>query len=646
MLIFTVHCYALEVTNTAGELANKVTDTNVTTLKVNGTMDANDFFFIADNLLKLTTVDLTNVTVEPCHIYDSHYWNKDFAADEVPVGAFSGLPVTSVKLPAALKTIGKAAFAGCTKLNSITLPNTLDSIAEYAFAGCTSLTTVKLPASVRVVGNGAFMRCSSLTSLTVDSSSRLARLDATALMDCPALTTVKLGSALKVMGERALAGTGIEHLDLTASTQLTDIGDWAMVKTPIADAKLPTSVKNLGDGAFLYDTNLSNVQLSNNLDKLNDYVLAGTGLTGELHLNSMSEIGDYSLYNVSHLSVVELPASMTWLGTRSMAGMTGMTSLVSKATEVPALGEDVWMGVNQSNVPLSVPSSSIDKYKAANQWKEFLFEESHWLKGDVNGDGEVNIADVNMLVSIIQGYVADDATMMRADVNEDGEINITDVNTVITLIMQSSHAPAHVDVNDQLHAGDLVLRPGEQHTVIVTLDNATDYSGLQCDVTLPQGLTLVGTHAPNEFVNETCGIDDATSRTVVYSMDQQQFDDEGNAVLTLTVRADASLATESQILLSNIVIADGNSVAWHLADCVARVTNSTGIEDLSANADRVWVEGHTLCIETRHDGTAQVVAVNGMAHSLTLVPDINRHELEPGFYVVVLNGKSYKIAIK
>ena len=83
-----------------------------------------------------------------------------------------------------------------------------------------------------------------------------------------------------------------------------------------------------------------------------------------------------------------------------------------------------------------------------------------------------------------------------------------------------------------------------------------------------------------------------------------------------------------------------------MADCRASVTNSTGVEDLRASADRVWIEDHALCIDTRHDGTAQLVAINGTSRDLTLAAGENRYSLEPGFYVVVLNGKSYKIAIR
>ena len=51
--------------------------------------------------------------------------------------------------------------------------------------------------------------------------------------------------------------------------------------------------------------------------------------------------------------------------------------------------------------------------------------------GDVNGDGEINIADVNAVIDKILSHSGDD----MFDVNGDGEVNIADVNAVISIIL-------------------------------------------------------------------------------------------------------------------------------------------------------------------------------------------------------------------
>ena len=53
------------------------------------------------------------------------------------------------------------------------------------------------------------------------------------------------------------------------------------------------------------------------------------------------------------------------------------------------------------------------------------------IPGDVNGDGEVNIADVNAIIDMI----LTGNTQPNGDVNGDGEVNIADVNAVIDIIL-------------------------------------------------------------------------------------------------------------------------------------------------------------------------------------------------------------------
>ena len=54
------------------------------------------------------------------------------------------------------------------------------------------------------------------------------------------------------------------------------------------------------------------------------------------------------------------------------------------------------------------------------------------IKGDVNNDGEVNIADVNAVINVILGGGGSNTS---GDVNADGEINIADVNAIIDIIL-------------------------------------------------------------------------------------------------------------------------------------------------------------------------------------------------------------------
>ena len=57
------------------------------------------------------------------------------------------------------------------------------------------------------------------------------------------------------------------------------------------------------------------------------------------------------------------------------------------------------------------------------------------LRGDVNQDGEVSVADVNAVIDVILGSDDDEELRHRADVNRDSEVSVADINSVIDVIM-------------------------------------------------------------------------------------------------------------------------------------------------------------------------------------------------------------------
>lgn len=61
----------------------------------------------------------------------------------------------------------------------------------------------------------------------------------------------------------------------------------------------------------------------------------------------------------------------------------------------------------------------------------FIYKANDAVKGDVDDNGEVNIADVNVIIDLILTgrYSA------RADVDDNGELNIADINTLISYIL-------------------------------------------------------------------------------------------------------------------------------------------------------------------------------------------------------------------
>ena len=72
-------------------------------------------------------------------------------------------------------------------------------------------------------------------------------------------------------------------------------------------------------------------------------------------------------------------------------------------------------------------------YKGQLELYPILIDDGSGLEGDVNGDGEVNIADINAAIDMI--LKGDQSP--NGDVNHDGEVNIADINAVIDIILKS-----------------------------------------------------------------------------------------------------------------------------------------------------------------------------------------------------------------
>ena len=80
-----------------------------------------------------------------------------------------------------------------------------------------------------------------------------------------------------------------------------------------------------------------------------------------------------------------------------------------------------------------------DQWNGLNMTKDFsigLEESNHQPKGDVNGDGVVDVADIASIISVMAKGGNDAA----ADVNNDGVVDVADIATVISIMASSSRA--------------------------------------------------------------------------------------------------------------------------------------------------------------------------------------------------------------
>ena len=149
------------------------------------------------------------------------------------------------------------------------------------------------------------------------------------------------------------------------------------------------------------------------------------------------------------LKQVVIPASVVTVEYSSFRRCDQLVTVICKAVTPPDIthfwagGDDAFYCHEQAT--LYVPEQSVDDYSAHERWGRFQnivgFHVN--IPGDVNGDGEVNIADANSVIVIIinggssgHGHApGDDDGTLTGDINGDGEVNIADLNAIVDMIL-------------------------------------------------------------------------------------------------------------------------------------------------------------------------------------------------------------------
>ena len=149
--------------------------------------------------------------------------------------------LTEVALPARVGSIGPSAFRNCSSLLFINIPDEVTSIGNEAFYLCESLTSITLPDALKEVGSGVFSRCPALGYIhsPLSPDGRCLVLDGSVVAFAPAgLTSYSVPDGI----------TGIRFSAFKYCQELDTI-------------TIPSSVKEIGEYAFLNCKNLSSVIL-------------------------------------------------------------------------------------------------------------------------------------------------------------------------------------------------------------------------------------------------------------------------------------------------------------------------------------------------------------------------------------------------
>ncbi len=161
--------------------------------------------------------------------------------------------------------------------------------------------------------------------------------------------------------------------DKTASITKGSYNGNVVIPEAITFEGMTYSVTSIGDNAFSSCSGLTSVTIPNSVTSIGNSAFTDcASLTSVTIPNSVTSIGDSAFNGCSGLSSVTIGNSVTSIGDSAFKDCSGLTKLVSLAVEPPICGEGAFEKVDKTTCQLLVPEESINKYKTANQWKDFL----------------------------------------------------------------------------------------------------------------------------------------------------------------------------------------------------------------------------------------------------------------------------------
>lgn len=352
-------------------------------LKVLGTVNADDFYYMRDNMSVLQGINMQETKVEDNAIPNNAFNSKSILSSfifpdgihnnkitSIGYGAFfdSGLTGALV-IPDSVKYLGEASFCS-TKITSVSFPESLEEIWDSAFKLCRTLSgQLNLPASLKSIGNQAFYNCDMLSGILYLPAS-LENIGGDAFGYCnftgPLIIPDKI---IEVAGFEGCKGFS----SLTLPNGITKVKENAFNGCRIkGELSLPSSLVSIEKNAFCDNDFSGTLLLPENLVILGSRAFCGCRFSGTVVIPKSISIIESSLFNnCPFIEGLIIHKDVSVIMSSSFSGCSGLNSIISMAEMPPILGDDAFAGVAKDNFTLEVPESSVTEYSYSSGWNEF-----------------------------------------------------------------------------------------------------------------------------------------------------------------------------------------------------------------------------------------------------------------------------------
>lgn len=411
------------INSTPGGLKKAITAANkdytqVRNLKITGQINAKDFYFMRDSMLRLSALNLKEVRIKGWGKNEEYEENMD---DQIPNSAFYFIQTVGgsnslnrIVLPDTLKSIGSNAFYGCKYLSgSLIIPEGVTEIKRGAFNGCIGLNGIlSLPSTLKKLGNrgeddmgdegtdyygGVFQNCRNLTGNLILPDNlelirgycfsgcsglygelrlpaKLKRMGNCAFSYCSGFTgSLSIPQGITALPSEAFHNCGFNGT-LTLHDGITNIANDAFANCHFkGELHLPKSLKVISENVFCNNDFSGTLTLPSTLTHIGSNAFANNWrLMGVLDIpNEVESIGESAFSNCKMLEGIIFPESMETIRQGAFNECYGINSIVCKGTMPAHIESGAFNGVAKDNFTLEVPEPAIQQYQAAPGWCDF-----------------------------------------------------------------------------------------------------------------------------------------------------------------------------------------------------------------------------------------------------------------------------------
>lgn len=248
---------------------------------------------------------------------------------------------------------GSEGHPGCS-ITTFNFGENVKKIPAYLCSNCRDLKSITIAKALTTIGKGAFLNCTNLENIEWNAS------------NCSDFTSPPFSESLK----KITFGANVNHIPA-----------YLCAETSVASVTIPDLVTSIGKNAF-YKSRIWTTQTSSNRTNVIyvDSWACGVDYKSEpsisIVLNSSTKgIADNCFEGISALKSVTVPNSVTAIGACAFKDCIGLTSVINQAISPQNIsGKYVFYKVDKSSCYLLVPEESIELYKNAPEWKDFLVE--------------------------------------------------------------------------------------------------------------------------------------------------------------------------------------------------------------------------------------------------------------------------------